>query len=399
MGDAPVPSSAVRRIGHCVHGLDVGGAQKVIGSIARGLTETSDGRFEIFIYSGLDGVLRPELEDTGAAVRIVPRRVPKLDPWCALGMAKWFERDRLDLVHAHLFGDSLHAFLACRLRGGLPLVLTLHNRWRTFSRLQRMGYRAMFKRCAALIACSGTVHASLLADEVESRRLLAIPNGIELPAEMDTRPLLEELGLGVDGEDRERPLVLTCLGRLDEQKGQRFLLEAAARLEQQLNRPFKLLLVGDGPDEEMLQRSIEQQGLGHVVELMGARTDVPAILGITDVFVMPSLWEGLPIALLEAMASRLCVVGTRIPGIEEGVRDGREALLVEPGSASQLGHAILRACQDDALRASLGAAAGQRWEERFSASSMVAAYSDLYDELLESPGVYGPTRAAREAPG
>ncbi len=365
------------RIGHCIHGLDLGGAQKVIASILRGLGDD----YDPFVYSVEDGVLRAEVEATGAKVRIVPRRLKKIDPLCALELAARFREDGLDLVHGHLFGDSIHGYAAARLAGSPPVIITVHNHWPAFTRLQQFGYRRLFSRCAATVACSQVVHRSLQESRARFRALLSIPNGIEDLPETDGAGVREELGdfLTDDG------LVFVCVGRVDEQKGQKILVEAFSRVVEEAPGS-RLLIVGDGPQYAERVRQVEQLGLTGSVRFLGARTDIPDVLAVSDVVVMPSLWEGLPIALLEALASARCLVCSGTGGIEEAVRHEVEALLVEPGSVDDLVEALLKVSGDEALRKRLQDAARDRYRSCYSSDVMVSAYRDLYERVLSNRG-------------
>ncbi|MEM7586074.1 MAG: glycosyltransferase, partial [Acidobacteriota bacterium] len=104
------------RVAHCIHGLGLGGAQKVIAALVRG---RQDPRLEVFVYSCHGGVHREEIAAAGATVRLLPRHLPKIDPLWAMRLGRRMRRDRIDLVHTHLFGDSLHGVLAARLAGRL----------------------------------------------------------------------------------------------------------------------------------------------------------------------------------------------------------------------------------------------------------------------------------------
>ena len=131
-------------IAHCIHGLGLGGAQRVLHEI---LLKSDDNDFRYSVYCSLDGLFRKDVETAGATVQILPRRLPKLDPFWIRKLSVAMRLDRIELVHTHLFGDSLHGYLAARACASLPVIMTLHNTWSSFSRLQRLGYRWLFGRC------------------------------------------------------------------------------------------------------------------------------------------------------------------------------------------------------------------------------------------------------------
>ncbi len=362
-------------LAHCIHGLGLGGAQKVIASIVRGRTEDTS---RYFVYSCNDGVHRQEIEQAGATVRIIPRRVPKFDPLWIAGLARAMRRDRIDLVHTHLFGDSLHGYLGARLAGGLPVVMTLHTRPEGLTSVQRRGYRWLLRRGAAAVACSTAVGRAFSLGGFRASRFLTIPNGLEPPASQLTTAQRHQLraGLGATPE----AVVIAAIGRMAPEKGHRDLLAAFARLRSELD--VRLLLVGDGPLRDQLEVDARRLKIDHRVVFTGVRSDVPRLLQTIDVVVFSSLWEGLPIVLLEAMAARRCIVTTAVPGILEAVRDGREALVAPIGDADGLAAALDRAIADTALRDRLAAAAGRRFDARFTGEAMVRAYETLYRDVL-----------------
>jgi glycosyltransferase involved in cell wall biosynthesis len=182
--------------------------------------------------------------------------------------------------------------------------------------------------------------------------------------------LREELG----GSDR--PLVLTC-ARLDEQKGHRVLLSAAAQLS-----GICLAFAGEGPERAALEALADELGVADRVSFLGYRDDIPALLAACDVFALPSLYEGSSLAVLEAMAAGRAVVSSTIGGTEELIEDGRSGLLVRPGDVDGLRNALERAVVDEKLRSALANAARERVERDFTPQAMVGANERIYRELL-----------------
>jgi glycosyltransferase involved in cell wall biosynthesis len=350
----------------------------VIASIVRA---NRDARFEYFVYACEDGVFRREIEEAGTTVRVLPRHLPKFDPYWIVRLARVMRRDGVDLVHAHLFGDSLHGYLAARAAGELPVLLTLHIGVEGLNRLQHLGYRWLVRRADRSVACSEAVRQSFLESVPEAEsRLRAVPNGIEVPPPVETTPderrrLRQSLGLDPDA------VIVAALGRLVPQKAFDLLISAFARLSREEHRSTRLVLLGEGPDGEALARHAEQQGVGDRVVLAGFRPDVYELLEVIDVVVFSSLFEGLPVALLEAMAMARCIVATDVPGMVEAVRGEREAVIVPRGDVGELSKGLERVLQDAELREHLGREARRRFVQEFTAEKMVERYEETYLEL------------------
>jgi glycosyltransferase involved in cell wall biosynthesis len=373
------------RIAHCIHGLDLGGAQQVVRHVVQGSARAG---FAHLVYSPVGGVFAGEVAAAGAAVHVLPRRLPKLDPGWVLTLARRMREDGVELVHTHLFGDSLHGYLAARRAGGLPVVMTLHNVAGFHSRLQRLGYRWLLPRVARAVACTEAVRRSFVA-ELGGRpaALETIANGIAAaPAGGGER----EAAAGPGGE----PLI-AGIGRLVEQKGFVHLIDALARLRRD-GLAARLLLLGEGPLRADLEARAAAAGVADRVSLPGFRADVQGLLATVDVVAFSSLDEGLPMALLEAMAAARCVVATDVGGVGDAVRHEREGLLVPPRDPASLAAALARVLRDGELRRRLGAAAERRFRERFTAERMAEAYARLYREVLAGRGA-APLRAAGNA--
>jgi glycosyltransferase involved in cell wall biosynthesis len=186
----------------------------------------------------------------------------------------------------------------------------------------------------------------------------------------------------------ERALVL-AVARLDPQKGHRHLLAAAAKVPDAV-----FALAGDGPERPALEQLANQLGIRDRVRFLGERSDVAALLAACDVFVLPSLYEGLPISVLEAMAANRPVIATAIGGTDEVVIDGESGLLVPPAQPHAMASALRRLLEDGGLRSRLAAAGRARVTTEFSAREMVRRVTELY-ERLSDPQVCANRRALR----
>jgi glycosyltransferase involved in cell wall biosynthesis len=173
-------------------------------------------------------------------------------------------------------------------------------------------------------------------------------------------------------------MVLT-LARLDKQKGLHYLLEAAALIPEAM-----FVLAGEGPERPALEAQTRALGLNHRVVFLGYRDDVGDLLASCDLFVLPSLFEGLPLSVLEAMAAGKPVVATAIGGTDEAIVHGETGLLVHPADPVALARAIRTAVSDPVLSQRLGAAGRARAQQEFAAESMVRRITEIYDEILDS---------------
>ncbi len=171
------------------------------------------------------------------------------------------------------------------------------------------------------------------------------------------------------------------VGRLHEQKGHRFLIDAASHVCQRHSK-VRFLLIGDGELRPALIEMVESAKLTENVLFLGLRSDIPRILGSADLFVLPSLWEGLSIALLEAMAAGLPVVASRVSGTKEVIIDGRTGLLVCPADSDSLSDAICELIENPQKAAEMGEAGKQRVMEVFSAHTQALEHIDLYRRVL-----------------
>ncbi|MCG8462660.1 MAG: glycosyltransferase [Holophagales bacterium] len=383
----PETSPKPIRVAHLIHGLGLGGAQQVIRFLVR---ERNPDEFEHRVYTCHGGVFEEPIRRAGAEVRVLPRRIPKFDPFWVGAMARAMRDDAIDLVHGHLFGDTLHGYLAAKRVGLLPMVMTLHNTVTARTRLQLRGYRWLLGRRTVPVACAGFVRTSFLEHMgAVAEPIRAIENGISAEdlgdgARQRARRMFAELG--VPGDSR----VFGTVGRLAEQKAYPLLFQALTRAPE--SPPIHLLMLGDGPLAGDLQQRVVELGLEDRVTFAGFRNDVPRLLPGLDALVFSSRFEGLPMALLEAMSAGLPTVATRVGGMPEALDDGESGLLVPAGDAEALADAMGRLAGDAELRRRLGRGARERFERDFTARAMTRRYEELYREVMAArSGMTGPS--------
>jgi glycosyltransferase involved in cell wall biosynthesis len=205
-------------------------------------------------------------------------------------------------------------------------------------------------------------------------RVTTIPNGIDVErfaVPLDTSSLHRELGI------REGALVIGSIGRLMEQKGMEYLLQAFARLSRR-GSDMKLVIVGEGELRQDLECLARHLQVSDRVVFTGIRNDIPHLMRLFDVFVLPSLWEGQPITIVEAMAAGRAIVATDVGGNAEILHHGEFGVLVSPRDENALADAIDALLSDAARAGGLGKRAASHAERELTSASMVRRYEELF---------------------
>ena len=365
------------RIGLWLESDGPGGAELVVFRMAEELRRRGHQVVPMGPAKGV-GWLGAKFRDAGFTSRVFTLRRP-LDPTCLKDLVAQIRRDRLDLVHSHEFTMAVYGAAAAR-AAGCPHVTTMHgNQTMTAALRRRIALRWAFRRSAATIAVSAETRRHLDAVlGLSPGAVQVILNGV--PDRLgDPIPIRQELGVGPE------ELLLVAVGNLDARKGHIFLLQALHQLRTTgLETPWRVAIAGGrgGDQRELLEAFAREHGFLDRLHLLAQREDIPNLLAAADVFAMPSLWEGLPLALLEAMLAGRPIVASRISGIPEAVTDDVEGLLSTPGDIESLRQALGRLLSDSALRTRLGAAARARARREFTVEAMVDAYERRYRAAL-----------------
>lgn len=352
-----------------VNGLEVAGAETAAVALARGLAERGwDVRFLVV----RDGPLRERFADGLVPLTVLGHDLVLRAPLALAGMVRYLRDVRPSIVHTHLIGMDVFGRTAAMLAGVPRIVSTQHDSLPRSWHLR--AFRAATRsRVDATIACSSSVY-EFARDEmrIAEERLHLIPNAVDV-------------GRFAGAARPHEGLVIGALGNLRLVKGHDVLLRAFARVVDA--RPdARLVIAGEGEARAGLERLARELGVAGAVELPGAVGDVPGFLLGLDLFAHPSIAEGLPLALLEAMAAGLPVVASRLPAIAEALEGGACGRLVEPGDADALGTALLALADDPATAAGLAAAARARVAAAYSLDAHVNAHERLFRELLPEGG-------------
>ena len=364
---------------HMIDELPRDGAEMLLLDLMR--TRHPQLRYEIAcLIRG--GPLQPEFEHIGVPVTVFGRRA-KLDPVLVWRLARWLKRKRASIVHTHLFTADTYGRLAARLAGVPVVYSTAHNIVNPWKGALHKGIDRTFARLSTgVIGCSDEVAQALRdRDGIAPDRVLTISNGIELAkfSEISGAGVRTEFGLP---EDRK---LIGVVGRLHPQKGHEDLLQALAGMEAARSGRLACLVIGTGELDQTLRAKVTALGLDGCVIFTGMRTDVPRLIAAVDAIVMPSRWEGLPIALLESMASAKPVLCTRVGGIPDVVRDGENGLLVEAGDVQALRARLTWLLEHPSEGTALGIQARDTVLGRFDVRRTAAAYNRLHCQALGLP--------------
>lgn len=365
---------------HVVHVIDElppDGAERLLADILRH-------RSPQFRYSVLclvrGGALEAEIRDMGVPVTVMGQR-GEFSPTFVLRLARWFRQQQVDVVHTHLFSADSYGRVAARVAGVRAVFSTAHNTVVCEGAARRAIHRALSWISTRVIACSGEVGRVMREqDHLRSSRLVVISNGINIDRVAGARPD----GVRAEFAVPDDSLLMGVIGRLHPAKGHTDLFAAMVRLREAGLRPT-CLVIGSGDSRSQLEEECKQLRLADQVIFTGQRSDVPRLLAALDVLAMPSRWEGLPIALLEAMAMSRPIVATRVSGIPEVIQHEDNGLLVSAANPPELAAALTRLLTDPSLRDRLGRRALETVRERFDVAHTARAYEALYYAALGLP--------------
>ncbi|WP_438021253.1 glycosyltransferase [Sorangium sp. So ce315] len=369
-----------------VNNLEVGGLEKVVLSL---LDRLGDHGFDLsLICLDGEGRLFPEVKLPRSRCLVITKDLRpvlpglKSDPEALLWIRRFFHQRAVDIVHVHNRAPLIFAGMAARLLRNRPMIVYSEhnqiNRAKGFDR-RKFGYYAYL--ADEMVAVSHDLRR-ILVDDVKVRApVRVIHNGID--GTRFTRALHSgargriraELGIG------EQDFVFGCAVVHIEQKGLCYLIEAAPEVLRRAPEA-RFVVAGDGPLRGELQQRAQAAGLGDRMIFPGYRSDVPDLVSAFDAYVLPSLWEGLPLALLEALALGKPIVASSVGGVPEIVEHGVDGFLVPPRDPGALVEHLARVARDGELRERARTRSPAKFAEQFSVEAMVDAHVRLFDELV-----------------
>ncbi len=364
---------------HILRSLEVGGAEQVVVNYA--LFRSRD-RYDVVVCCICGGGPLKSLLDTGGVRVHILQKQPGLDWRIVPKLMRVIQTESPDIVHTHNFTASTWGRIAAKLCRVPVLVATEHNVLIHESPFHRFVRKWLSRYTGRIIGVSEkVVQSHIRGDRIHAERYSTIYNGIDL----DCYAAHPTVAATADSLNRyflpERGKVVGIVASLTSQKGHPYFLRAARRvLETVPTTTF--LIVGDGPLRAELEGLSKELGLEGRVVFTGLRSDVPLLLAHMDLFVLSSLWEGMPMAVLEAMAAGKPVVATSVGGLDEVVLEGSTGYLVPPGDENALAAAITALLRDDKLREKMGSEGRHRVLQCFTTQLMVTKTEHIYESLL-----------------
>lgn len=356
---------------HIIDSLEFGGAEKVLVDLANNMADSHE--IAICCVRKL-GELASEVDKKIKVFCLNKGRGN--DYRLPFQLARLIRAERFDVVHTHHWGIFLEGALAGFLSRAPVLVHTVHGSYIVYphglaSRLKvairHVLERLLARRFTRIVAVSDSIQAYIERDiGIPARHMITIHNGIRSESVLSA------------GENRKGgEVVFVTVGRLAAVKNQNMMIRAFAGLLA-YHADAALWIIGDGPERKNLAALVDQLALNGKVQFLGYRTDVDKILGDSDIFLMSSRYEGISIAILEAMRAKLPVVATRVGGVPETVIDGDTGLLVESDDVNAMVAAMRKLVASRELRRAMGLSGNRLLDREFSIRTMVENYQRLY---------------------
>lgn len=358
------------RVIYVVDTLGGGGAERIVVDMA---THLDQSRFAPLICTTRElGLYVSEVQSAGVPVHCLCRK-NRFDIMGFLELVRLLKREDIDIVHCHKAGSNtlgrLAAFVA-----RVPIILAHEHTMPQRSFIQRLVDRVLARISTSVITCDLALKKALVSTEgLDADKVVVVHNGVNLSkfaSRKQESGLRDRLGL-------DNGPVVGTFARLDFQKDISTLLAAIPYVLTVMPN-CNFVIVGEGPLRGQLEMEVSELGIAEHVHFLGYRSEIPELLQLLNVFVLSSQWEGLPVTILEAMASGKPIVSTNVGGVSEVVLDRETGILVPPQSPRALGEAIISLLVNPNLAESMGFAGQERARREFSIEAMMCSIEAIY---------------------
>ena len=375
------------RILHIIGSSGIGGAEKALRAILKYLDKE---RFDIFVSCPPGGFMINEYKRYAVELKTFDLK-NWLNPMGVISLKQYIDQKKIDIVHTHLYSADFTGIIAAKLAKVPCIISTIHGH--NFSDLTRFGlravknmffsliYRFVYIFCDKVIAVCRALKEDLAARpgiKADRRKIEVLYNGFDLEP---IGGLYHGLDEKIEGLINNGAKLVGTIGNLDRIKGHRVFLNAIPMVLKDRAKT-RFLFVGSGEEEYRLRQLAGRLGIEKDVVFMGAQPDVTAIINRCDLIVLPSLNEGLPLAVLEAMALAKPVIATNVGGVPEIVEDGTTGLLVPPGDNEKMSVSILRLLGNPDLASEMGKK-GEKRVRSLRSGDMVKKLEDIYLKIFK----------------
>jgi glycosyltransferase involved in cell wall biosynthesis len=356
------------------HAYPLGGAEEMVLNLVRYLPE----RFEpIVCCINHENVIGQEIRKTGVPMSVLGLTPGLRHPWHLAGIRRYLRQTTPTIIHTFLLTGSLYGRLAAMLER-VPIVIgTEVNVYERKRAHHVLAERLLMAGTDRVVVSANSVRDFYVEQiHADPDKIDVVYNAVDWKSIQPNRSREQmRASLGLEQDAR----VAGMIARLTEQKGHKYLFEAMAA---PALSDLQLIVVGDGELRETLKAEAQALGVAPRVHFLGARRDLGDLLAAMDVFVMPSLWEGLPLSMILAMGAALPVVATAVAGIPEVIENHRTGWLVPPADSSALTAALVDVFADRVRSAAVGSAAHASVLPRFGVDAYINSIVTLYDRLL-----------------
>lgn len=368
---------------HVISKLPVGGVENQLLMI---LGKYDRGKLSPIVCSLSDkGEIGREIEEAGIEVIPLNKLRHTFDWTMVKDIYNLIKKKNVKIVRTHLYHANLYGRLAARIAKVPCIVASVHDTY-TYTMDKKL-HRRIINKCLSrftdkIVAVSEAVKKDILKyDDISDDKIIVIHNGIDKGGFQNINRELIRSNLAISPEVQ----VIGMVGRLSLQKGQKYLLKAVSKIRDRFPK-IVLLIVGDGPLRNELESYARSLDIMKNTIFLGSRRDIPAILSSMDIFVFPSLWEGLPSTLIEAMAAGKPIIATDITPNKEIINSEKVGILVPAKNSDALASSIDLLLHNKDLSEDLGKAAKERAFSHFNIKATVDRYTTLFENILRGKG-------------
>ncbi len=369
------------RIFQLISDLEFGGSEKMLVELVKRLDKQ---KYDITVCSLTSGKLSKELRKIKDIKFISLDLNSKYNPLVISKVCWLLKKQKVDILQTYLYYDNVLGSIAGSI-AGVPLVISGQRAGNPEGpKYRTLLERASLRNTDIVVSNSHAGRKRLIeVERIPAEKIIVIHNGKELK---DFKVALSKEEIKKKHSLNENDYIITVVGRLRSEKGHKYLFDALPAVIRRIPN-IKLLVVGDGDLKEELLSQARKLKIENKVVFMGDREDVVELLSITDLFVMPSLWEGCPGAIMEAMAMKKPVLATGVAGTPEVVVDGETGVLVPSKNPSAISEKIIELLNDEEKRFELGRNGYERVKKEFIIEKMIEKYEEVYDHYSLRKGI------------